>query len=292
MTVAGSPSHCNCTHVCDGDAPVPRGPGIRKGDVYKIEESIYTPIYDILSHESSNPDRATWRDSRQTFHDIVQKMHATYKRRPCIMMKHDPDPPTVRKGRKLCLTTTLEGERIENLPRIFLEFCVPIAPSYAISGDEAAHVHSLPEWDRENAWVIAWMFTSRRALLGDSPDPNCVTRQERVFGSKAMNDLKDECQKRLRAWYDKCRNDQSVSRLYKAECKQHWADRIAQKEINAGKMASGLSLASSCTVGSRRQSWRRDRSLRMGAVRRSDVQQWHKRTSGCSLYSASNASLA
>ncbi len=204
---------CQCSHSLYVDTPVAPLPNhaLCPGDVYFINESICTPIYDILRQPQSNLERTQYIQSQQSFHSICSKETATKHEngRPCIVMQHYRDPFTRRMSRKVCLVTTYSGRHISTLPKICKEFSVPVYPHYAItpdSGDD--HVHSMPRWSRENAWIVAWIFTTSRPLIRALRARREAGQlgENIAFGETAMEYILETCENLREEWFDKCKN--------------------------------------------------------------------------------------
>ena len=203
--------HFECAPSCyASDKPLTllSAEGTNLGDVYTINESVCTPIYDIL--RQSNLERAQFAQSQASFHSVCNRRLATRHQdgRPCILMDYYREPPTQRMGHKVCLVTTYSGQHISTLPRIFKEFSIPVSQHYAVKSESGEHVHSLPPWNRKDAWIIAWIFVTRRPLLGRVRTKYEAGRPQEdiVFGDAAMEYLNIACDRRREEWLKKCQN--------------------------------------------------------------------------------------
>ncbi|KAH9846493.1 hypothetical protein C2E23DRAFT_575368 [Lenzites betulinus] len=140
--------------------------------------------------------------------------------RPCIVIEEphrSPDSVTVTPP-QICLMATFGGTPMEDLPRVFQFFCIPVM---TLCGRplEGAHAPSLPEWTRPNAHVIAWPYLAQRPLgrrwrlpkgyRGDGSDTD--------FGEIAMQTLKDMCAQKKRDWEQCCLEDPGLAAEYERE---------------------------------------------------------------------------
>lgn len=199
-----------CSPSCCSDTPLPplQFHAISRGDVYTVNESVCTPIYDILRR--SNLERTQFVQSHASFHSVCNSQLATKHRdgRPCILMEYYQEPPTQRMGRRVCLVTTYSGQHVSTLPRIFREFSIPVAQHYAVNEESDAHVHSLPPWDRNGSWIIAWVFVTQRPLIDRlrSKSKTGHPRRDVGFGEAAMKYIKKSCKKQRKEWLNKCKD--------------------------------------------------------------------------------------
>ncbi|TFK84687.1 hypothetical protein K466DRAFT_496090 [Polyporus arcularius HHB13444] len=213
---------CQCPRYRNGDepGPSPYAGGIASGDVYTINESVCTPIYDILRN-SPNLARTQWVQSTTSFISVCSRQTATkhLDGRPCIIMRPYKEPPTRAMGRKVCLATTLWGRQMSKLPKIFQEFSVPLYPRSSPFEEGDDHIHSLPQWSRTDAWIIAWEFTTHRPLIrrlsagreSDQPGANMV------LGMAAMEQLRADCKRNRQEWENKCRTNPRFAGPYAKE---------------------------------------------------------------------------
>ncbi|OJT08391.1 hypothetical protein TRAPUB_730 [Trametes pubescens] len=181
----------------------------RSGEVFGIQESVFTPIEEILYRLSGLAGQAL-RRSRSSFHSLCKRANATHKRRPCILM--DQTYRVSDKGVKsprVCLMCTFEKTPIDDLPQIFRHFCLQV---YTELADvlETAHIHSIPIWPLhgEMQWIIMWPFQTTREMLGRWPrrgsKAGCGQRMGMAFGKKAMSQLDMLCKKKAKEWKAFC----------------------------------------------------------------------------------------
>ena len=208
-----------CSHFAHGpDTRRPKRHGdpnlLVAGDVRTIQESIFTPIYDILKNPISNLPRSLHSLAEQSSASITSLLlDATSRRRPCIVLEEGVIKPDGTATVGICLTTTFNKDSIAAMPRIFQHFCVPISPHNLVANGRyrEPHVHSMPyEWPRNNGWVIAWCLQSTRKI--EEPWVEKVNGKRQIggpewfFGRQAVALLLDECTRRRDDWYDTCKN--------------------------------------------------------------------------------------
>ena len=183
-----------------------------QGDVYGLRESVYTPIYDILVHTFSRlgGESDAFRRSQRSFDEVTNVPNFIRGGRPAVIMKDDDDN---RLGLMVCVATTYKGVDISKLPRIFQHFSITLTPNDNIPLED--HVHALPGWDRQNAYIIAWPFQST-ATLEDAwtaqADEESKTVSQ-VLGKGAMEFLVTECTKRKEQWEKMCADPQMALEL-------------------------------------------------------------------------------
>ncbi len=205
------------------------GMQVRAGDVYTVRESVFTPIYDLLRNCLEGDLRS---QASQAYHAKVTEQR--FKRRPCILMQDYPASSTTPQARRLCLVGTLEHQPISCLPRIFREFCIPVFPHTCAFDD---HIHSSPEWEPTDTWVVAIPFDSSRRLLGKWRDEHAgIPARTRAFGTEAMLYLKDRSMEKRAEWIMKCRQDPAFAREHFKECRvslQHRQPQIRRTHRGA-----------------------------------------------------------
>ncbi len=213
---------CQCSHLSYVDQPMPLMEDcvLSMGDAYTINESVCTPIYDILRQPESNLDRTQFVQSNESFRSMFTQTTATRNDdgRPCILMEYYKEAPRRKVMRKVCLVTTYWGRPISELPKIFREFSIPVFPNYAITPDCDCHVHSLPKWSREDAWIIAWVFRTNRPLIHRMRAKREMSehRENLVFGRTAMAYLKRDADNKRSEWVEKCKKP-NFGRAYAKE---------------------------------------------------------------------------
>ena len=193
------------------------------GDVYCIQESIYSAVFDIL-RVSNVKDAQLFSRCREAARSLVVKNHATAKRRPCIVMEdvtaNVADPMSISKRREICLAASWEGTRLADLPKLFQFFSIPIHRNRGISPDSPDHYHSLPEWDIENGFLLAWRFKTTRMLINRWPEKELGTppTEPYVFGQKAWSKIVSDCEAKEREWLRMCKEDPTFADRQAREC--------------------------------------------------------------------------
>ncbi|RPD57882.1 hypothetical protein L226DRAFT_563587 [Lentinus tigrinus ALCF2SS1-7] len=226
-------AHHDCPYDSQLDEPNSRpGMQVRAGDVYTVRESVFTPVYDLLRGCLDGNLRV---QANEAYHSKVAEQR--FKRRPCIVMQGYHSSPTTPQVRRLCLVGTLDHQPISSLPKIFQEFCIPVFPHTCLED----HIHSMPEWEPKDAWVIAIMFDSSRRLLGKWREEYAgIPARTRTFGVQATLYLKNKCTEKRSLWMTKCRQDPTHAREHFKECRDHKTP-ATDKSIDALSMLSGIS---------------------------------------------------
>ena len=100
------------------EVPMPRDPDdtFTQGDVWGMNESIYTAIHGILV-ESFPKHSATYKRPNQSLLDLVRVSNVIRDPRPAIAMEDLEDDDGA--GVQVCLATRYEGKDISELPCIF-----------------------------------------------------------------------------------------------------------------------------------------------------------------------------
>ncbi|TFK84689.1 hypothetical protein K466DRAFT_664992 [Polyporus arcularius HHB13444] len=244
------PCHCSHTRPIDNPAPLPAGYRTGLGDVYMINESICIPFYDIF-RQSPNLERTQYIQSSHSLLSVCSRQTATrhVDGRPCILMDYHEESYVRKIARKVCLVTTYSGHQMSTLPKICKEFSIPVSPSDAITAENEDHVHSSPRWSRENAWIIAWVFVTRRPLIRRMQAKREAGRpSENVFFSESTAEYLDAaCMKLRTEWMAKCRKDPSLAGRYAKEFHDH-------RKVFAAAGASNYSLATQATCRTMRHS--------------------------------------
>ena len=199
------------------------GYAILAGDVYSIQESIYTAVFDIL-RASDVKDKVLLSKCRNAARTLVLKTQATIKRRPCVVMEdvtaNVTNPGDIVRGRKICLAASWEKTPIQDLPWLFQFFSVPIHRNYHISMDQPDHYHSIPEWDIEDAFLLVWRFETTRLLINRWPEKEAGASPDEsyVFGQRAWNKIVADCEAKWREWERMCKEDPTFADRQAQEC--------------------------------------------------------------------------
>ena len=187
------------------------GVQVRAGDVYTVRESVFTPIYDLLR---GCLDGDLQVQATAAYHDKLRMQN--HKRRPCILMQDYANSAATQMTRSMCLSGTLEKCPISSLPSVFQHFCIPIFPHPTAE----EHIHSLPQWEGKDGWIIAIPFDSSRRLLEQwGAEHKGMPARTRAFGVKAINYLKKTCIEKRAEWVMRCRLDPAYARERFKECR-------------------------------------------------------------------------
>ncbi|KAL7277704.1 hypothetical protein ACG7TL_008639 [Trametes sanguinea] len=217
------------------------------GEVFSIEESIFTPIEHILADpEVSGLKGEALHASRASLASFCNREHITYKLRPCILM----DPVINCRfediiNPSICLMATFENTPFAQLPRILRYFSILVYPNLVRSTpDSLNHIHSLPPWptfktDRYQL-IVAWPYRTTRKLLGRWLTPAAKTsrsgrsavtipehelpseasnaqRRGMAFGKYAIRELRNACTTLRSEWMRKCQEDVNFAAEHEAE---------------------------------------------------------------------------
>ncbi len=194
------------------DVPIPRDPNVAyaQGDVYGLKESVYTPIHDILQRTFGTGNPAYER-SRKSFSDITSTADVIDNPRPAIIMDDQDDDEG--EGLMVCLVTTYSNKDISELPRIFRHFSIAIASNDKMWHGYFDHLHALPEWGRENAYVIAWDFLSKATRDGAWTAQVDGKKVPQVIGRDGMSFLRVEINRRWEDWQVMCKDTKLAGKL-------------------------------------------------------------------------------
>lgn len=252
----------------------PYAPFYRIGDIIIIRDSVHAPIDALSSGSAYAPIDAAFSGVSQTILQAATALPDTSecKARPGIVVDKDwrnrplgrePWPEKVM----VCLLTSYGGIHTSKfLPAILKEFfAVPVSRHCeTITSD--FHLHTYPEWQKENAWLIAYPFTSTGEVLGRWEWRNSRGRSEEdgSFKVAAPRDLEAICDARLNKWtewqllygdefQDRCEETYDVSPILNAGAPAHphmntfdqlfvdqeaWAQRICQMLVRISAHSS------------------------------------------------------
>lgn len=203
-----------CIHeTCD--EPIPRDPNDKytQGDVWGLYESVYRPIYDALLQSLSqhDPGSEAYNRCNQSFLDLTSAPDVISNPRPAIVMESQEDDDG--EGLMVCLATRYEETDISELPRIFQHFSIPIAPNHHMCHGSLDHLHSLPEWGKDNAYLIVRPFQSRATV--DRPWSKTVDgeRVHWVLGRDTMRFLRAEIDRKRDEWQEMAKDSELLAEL-------------------------------------------------------------------------------
>ena len=204
-----------CCGICARetcDTPLSRDPNVKysKGDVYSIRDSIYTPINEILM-KTFGAGTPAFNRSSQSLKGLTSRSDVIRDGRPAVITKDQDDDG---QGVWVCLATTYSGEEFSKLPFIFRHFSIPIAPN--MGHGLLNHLHGLPEWEKENAYVIMWPFQSKATREGLWTVRIDGEEVPQVLGKEAMEFLIAECERKSEEWWEIC-EDRKVATEHEAE---------------------------------------------------------------------------
>ncbi|KAI0327944.1 hypothetical protein GY45DRAFT_1075227 [Cubamyces sp. BRFM 1775] len=100
-----------------------------------------------------------------SFASKVQRNDA-YNPRPCVILyKAAKSSPG---GCIICLMATFSrAGRLEDLPEVLQKFCIPLSPhDMCMNHPGVKHIHTIPEWQMRNTWIIAYRYRAYGKLRG------------------------------------------------------------------------------------------------------------------------------
>ncbi|KAI0653317.1 hypothetical protein C8Q70DRAFT_1036629 [Cubamyces menziesii] len=267
-----------------------------RGEVFSIEESVYTPIEHIFADPNvSGLAGANLNHSTASLNKLCTRNQATNKTpRPCILAGSFPNTKLEDiKNPSIWLMATFEGTPMSTLPPIYQFFCIAVHPTPPLCPLEASraislpspgfHLHSLPEWPtpgpNSSQWIIAWEFETTRPLLGRWLTPqarkkarlsSCGSteeaarvenshRGERIgmtFGPRATMLLRAQTAEHRNAWIQLCKTDKQFALARQKEF-QEWRSAGGRRRSMCGSKVS-------CTTGSQKEGHCKARSSYVG----------------------------
>lgn len=211
---------CFCPHITEGDRRIVKSKDdpllLRAGEVRAIQESVFTPCFDILAdHITKLPDHLADFSNSSLRSIKSKKRRATHKTRPCIILNEGKLRPDNTTDAEVCLLATFEKTPMTELPKLFRHFCVPIVPHDDVpTPNKENHLHSMPyDWSQYNTWAIAWRLKSTRAVDNTWVDFRLPEVSEWYFGRRAIRILMRQCDERRDAWDKLCDNRQKVMEI-------------------------------------------------------------------------------
>ncbi|EIW54188.1 uncharacterized protein TRAVEDRAFT_74413 [Trametes versicolor FP-101664 SS1] len=221
-----------------------------RGEVFEIQESVFTPIEEIFAKDSRLTGDAL-RRSRRSLRSIRTKEHATHKRRPGILMEYVVENAEIGVSNVwICIMATFEGTPIEDLPWIFRHFCMQVYTKNAAVVEDV-HFHSLPDWYVRKAttqWIIMWPFKTTRGLGARWKETGGASWEQRatmVFGENNVDNLDKSCDERYLEWKKLC----ALRPGFAAEKEQEYRDyRKTWRESTAGSRTASLGSQESTAV--------------------------------------------
>ncbi|KAI9067477.1 hypothetical protein FKP32DRAFT_1755144 [Trametes sanguinea] len=176
------------------------------GDICAIKEGTHVPVYLLLAPGRRIQARLLNSDD--------------YRPRPCIVLNNPtedsmagPVPPPASGERTICLMATFNGgTKFEDLPEVLQLNTMPVSPHYL--AQSRRHVHTSPEWEKENAWVILHAYDPRKPFQGHwrnlaSQIPNQSSYR---LDSETLSMVHELAKVRKFQWEEYCNHDKEMRR--------------------------------------------------------------------------------
>ncbi|KAI9067483.1 hypothetical protein FKP32DRAFT_265975 [Trametes sanguinea] len=221
------------------------------GDIWAIREGTQVPVYLILNGQYTGYSIPT-HASTGGFSTSTSYARSTalghYNARPCIIMRRAA--MSSPHGCTVCLMATFSGStRLEDLPEVLRVYCIPLSPHGLLRRRPGAkHIHTSPEWPKENTWVIARKFDTYGNLVGrwenrasDDPTASSYTLDRESQAVLAQSEKERRIQ-----WELSCAEDQTLRKRcddeYKVSEISHtclWPSSQRTGRIYAGSFMQG-----------------------------------------------------
>ncbi|KAJ3009100.1 hypothetical protein NUW54_g2907 [Trametes sanguinea] len=176
------------------------------GDICAIKEGTHVPVYLLLAPGRRIQARLLNSDD--------------YRPRPCILLNNPtedsmagPVAPPASVERTICLMATFNGgTKFEDLPEVLQLNTMPVSPHYL--AQSRRHVHTSPEWEKENAWVILHAYDPRKPFQGHwrnlaSQNPNQSSFR---LDLEALSMVHELAKVRKLQWEEYCAHDKEMRR--------------------------------------------------------------------------------
>ncbi|OSC96779.1 hypothetical protein PYCCODRAFT_1249166 [Trametes coccinea BRFM310] len=181
----------------------------KAGDICAIKEGTHVPIYLLLAPGRRVP---------------VQLLNSDdYRPRPCVVLNNraesDDPGPVSPSGRTICLMATFNGgTRLEDLPEVLQLNCMPISPHYLCQSG-MRHIHTSPEWPKENAWVILHGYDTEKPFSGHWRNMASQTPNQSFYqlDTETLSAVIRLSKARRAQWEEYCIHDKGMRRRCYAE---------------------------------------------------------------------------
>ncbi|KAI0327937.1 hypothetical protein GY45DRAFT_1362998 [Cubamyces sp. BRFM 1775] len=199
-------------------------PGRCAGDICVIYESPNVPVHEILTGLAPRYATGTPSDTTETVGTDVQATPEYWrgsKKRPCIVTKRRSLTPA---SVEVCLMATFgHTAALKDIPEILQRFCVPIYPHTVPS---MQHLHTCPEWLREDAWVLARRTQSASQISKWWKNNRSETPEKSAFKAdeEALLLLLELCERKQEAWEALLQEDPQAS----TRCLKEYGDTLRE----------------------------------------------------------------
>ncbi|KAI0664027.1 hypothetical protein C8Q70DRAFT_887998, partial [Cubamyces menziesii] len=138
------------------------------GEICAIQEGTHMPVYEILkSGARCGPSTRLSPTVGLTSFPFKANGGNAYNARPCVVLSNAAKS-SPNGGCTICLMATFShAGRLEDLPEVLQKFCVPVIPHDLCKiHPELTHIHTTPEWQMWNTWIIAYGYTTYGRITG------------------------------------------------------------------------------------------------------------------------------
>ncbi|KAI8978348.1 hypothetical protein BD414DRAFT_580151 [Trametes punicea] len=224
------------------------------GEICAIKDSPDVPIYLLLTGGRPPPTQSDNSRSVQ-FSSVVSARTAAsgvrdgYNPRPCIVL--EPAPTMSHVGSLICLMATLVGRsQLDELCEILKLFCVHVSPHSPANLADHEHIHTYPEWCKDNTWLIAFRYSSTVSIEGRWRNYRSQTQPHSSFKLDAtyMEELIRLCERRLEEWEKIVQDNPTARKAYLRDYRKHSKRAAKQKKKNLAARDSARSSARASTV--------------------------------------------
>ncbi|KZT71948.1 hypothetical protein DAEQUDRAFT_736437 [Daedalea quercina L-15889] len=124
---------CNLSCIRKHDLPA-------DGDIYRMEQSVKTPIELILAQSAQALSRRSFSTTSNSTNSATAR-RTKLKGRPCIITSDRSSQLSQKTS--IYLMATYEDTPIEEMPEIFRHFSIAVYPN---TSEQLVHLHTAPDW--------------------------------------------------------------------------------------------------------------------------------------------------
>ncbi|KAI0664039.1 hypothetical protein C8Q70DRAFT_944845 [Cubamyces menziesii] len=203
----------------------PTGLPGRVGDICAIQESPNVPVHEILTGLPPRYPSDTISDTTETVGSNVQttpEYWRGFKSRPCIVTRSSQASVPA----EVCLMATFgHTAALRDIPEILQRFCVPVYPHLIPS---MQHLHTCPEWMREDGWVLARRMLSTSHISGRWRNMRSETPEKSAFkvDEEALLSLLELCERKQEEWDTLVQREPEA----RARCLTEYGDILREKK--------------------------------------------------------------
>ena len=184
------------------------------------------PVYEILkSGARSSPSTMFNPTVGLTSFPFKADKGNAYNARPYVVLSNSAKS-SPNGGCTICLMATFShAGRLEDVPEVLQKFCVPVIPHDLCKiHPELTHIHTTPEWQMWNTWIIAYGYTTYGRITGRWEDraPSSPTGSSFKLDAEMRMLLTNICMQRRIQWEALSAQDTSLAK----RCYQQYKTRI------------------------------------------------------------------